>query len=93
MPGRHPLTARAIRARRCTPVLIVLALSQGASAEPARHGREPGDRDVEATASVTLERLSVGLLRVDRPWNPGICIGCDGNNRSAYARLGARRAR
>ena len=48
--------------------------------------------DPDATASVTLDALSVKALGVDKPWDPHVCTGCDRNNGSPFdkkVRLGA----
>ena len=81
MPGlRH------YRARHCAAIAIVVGLIVPSVAHAAGRHRLRAVRDVDATASVTLDRLSVGALAVDRPWNPRICIGCDQNNEAGTVR-------
>jgi len=73
-------------ARYCAAIAIVFGLILSTSAQAAGRHRLRAVRDVDATASVTLDRLSVGALAVDRPWNPKICIGCDQNNAAGATR-------
>ncbi|MBE7197879.1 MAG: hypothetical protein INR70_08760 [Parafilimonas terrae] len=75
MPGlRH------YKARDCAALAIVFGLILPSCAHATGRHRLRAVRDVQATASVTLDRLSVGALGVDKPWNPRICVGCDQNN-------------
>lgn len=70
---------RTIAAGLMLSAVVGQLMAGGAVAERAP-SRSHAEKDVTATASVTLDRLSVKMLGVDRPWNPHICIGCDVNN-------------
>lgn len=75
-------------------VASVAMLAAGdARAESERQNALRGIGDIEATSSVTLDRLSVRMLGVDKPWNPHICIGCELNNGSQPVRTGRYRPR
>lgn len=88
MPGlRH------YRARDCAAIAIVFGLILPTYAQAAGRHRLRAVRDIDATASVTLDRLSVGALGVDKPWNPRICVGCDQNNAAGAARRNPGRLR
>ncbi|MCJ2015711.1 hypothetical protein [Methylobacterium sp. J-076] len=47
-------------------------------ARPFRQAMTRAIDDADATSSVILDRLSVKLLGVDRPWDPHVCNGCGG---------------
>lgn len=75
----------------CLVVVLSLGGMSGALAQPVRPLRERQAAEVEATA--TLRMLSVRPLRVDRPWDPRICIGCEGHPVSSLGRAPATRLR
>lgn len=73
-------------------VAAMLPLASGVRADPVAP-QQRAAKDVESTSSVTLGRLSVKMLGVDRPWDPHICIGCDGNSGAPRTRFGHLRSR
>ncbi len=64
-------------AQTCLIVVLILGGMSGVVAQPAGPFRGRQANGVEATA--TLRMLSVRPLRVDRPWDPRICVGCEGH--------------
>lgn len=72
---------------------VALLAAGDASAESERQKALRGIGDIEATSSVTLDRLSVKMLGVDKPWNPHVCTGCELNNRFQPVRTGRYRPR
>lgn len=76
MPGLRPFTIWL-----CSVLVITVGAVTCAVAQPAVGAVvPPTPRSVESALAVTLDRLSVRVLRADKPWVPRICIGCDLNN-------------
>ncbi len=71
---------------------LVLSLMTGAVAQPAGRHRLERPQDAGAGA-VTLKMLTVRTLKADRPWNPGICVGCESNTPPVSSRLSLGRLR
>jgi DNA-binding transcriptional regulator YdaS (Cro superfamily) len=88
MPGllKGLITAHAI-------IGLALGLMPAAMAQPVGRHRYHPPGNAETVATATLDTLSVRFLRVDRPWNPKICIGCEANSASLPARFVGRHLR
>lgn len=78
-------------ARNCLVAVLTLGTMASAMAQPGMPQRERHAADVEATA--TLPLLSVRPLRVDRPWDPRICIGCEAHPAATVGRARTTRLR
>jgi len=62
----------------CLIVVLTLGAISGAIAQPV--GPLRGRRAVDVEATATLRMLSVRPLRVDPPWDPRICVGCEAHH-------------
>lgn len=81
MPGLQPQIVGL-----CCALSIAAGTLSGAGAQPVANTGLPTPRSVGSALAVTLDRLSVRVLRADRPWDPRVCIGCDLNNGRAPTR-------
>lgn len=78
--------------RFCMLVGLALGLMTGAVAQPAGRHRLERPQDT-GTGAVTLKMLTVRTLRADRPWDPKVCVGCEGHAAPLSSRLSLGRLR